>query len=78
MFAVIALAHYSCAPIQEHLKSAPRVFGYLKRYPRGAIRFNTDLSDTPEAKNQIKNGKIYIPMQKKIFLGMLQNPKKMD
>jgi hypothetical protein len=41
--AVTSMSRFRAAPREGHLRRLKRVFGYLKKYPEGAIRFRTGI-----------------------------------
>ena len=45
MAAVMSLSRFRPAPRIGHMEHVQRVFGYLKKYPHGAIRFRTGIPD---------------------------------
>ena len=45
--AMVSLARFRTAPRIGHLDRLKRVYGYLKHYPDGAIRFRTGIPDFP-------------------------------
>jgi hypothetical protein len=51
--AVVSLSRFRVAPRKGHLDRAKRVYGYLKKYPEGSIRFRTKipLLQAPEHKD---------------------------
>ena len=75
MFEANILAKYSCAPCHKHLKTASRVFGYLKFHPKVAIKFDTQISDNTDDKKWNKGWKYLYPHAKEKIPQDVPTPK---
>ena len=75
MFAATTLGRYSCAPKEGHLKTALRVFGYLKHHPKGAIKFNTEVPKEVEEEKFNREWKDLYPLAKEKIPDEFPEPK---
>ena len=76
MFVVNILARNPYAPCHRCLKTALRVFEYLKCHPKGAIQFATQISEDIEDKKLSKGWKhLYPPTKEKYSKRYTPTPK---
>ena len=64
MFAANILVRYSCVPRHGYFKTVSRAFGYFKRHPKGAITFDTQISEDTEEEKLNKDLKELYPHAK--------------
>ena len=49
--AIMTMSRFRAAPREGHMKRLKRIYGYIKQYPKGAIRVRVGLPDYSELKN---------------------------